>query len=413
MAKRLYWVGTGLVLTALTMGAASLLRAQADVADAPQPKRAAKIPALPDQLPEKSSRTPISTIALGSLGFSSPSSIYLGQRYSFVSLDFLDEDRLLFTFRVPGLNHRDSGEGEERQIRAVVLKLPTGAVEAEALWTVHDRQRYVWMLADGKFLWRDRENLELGDAGLELKPFLRFPGPVLSLEMDPDQKFLVTNSREDTADGQQPGSASSIAVRILRRDSGKVMLISQSHSAARLPINSEGYLEVLHTQSDLWMLRLNLYDGGSKILGQVESTCAPTYDFLSRNEILLTTCTLAGPGMLTAITTDGHRLWEVLTSNMVIWPLLVKAPDGLRMAREALAVTHPVTTSAPLSQDEIKGQLVEVIDAMNGQVVLETSASPILDSGGNVAISPSGRRVAVLSAGSIQLFDLPPPPTLP
>jgi len=62
----------------------------------------------------------------------------MGQRFSFVSLDFLDEDRLLFTFRVPGLIHRDAGEGEERQIRAVVLELPAGAVEAEALWTVHD-----------------------------------------------------------------------------------------------------------------------------------------------------------------------------------------------------------------------------------------------------------------------------------
>ncbi|MFZ1086336.1 MAG: hypothetical protein WAN35_15340 [Terracidiphilus sp.] len=46
----------------------------------------------------------------------------------------------------------------------------------------------------------------------------------------------------------------------------------------------------------------------------------------------------------------------------------------------------------------------------DGKVVLETAASPILDAGGNMAISPSGWRVAELSAGAIQLFDLPPPP---
>jgi hypothetical protein len=88
-------------------------------------------------------------------------------------------------------------------------------VQAEALWTVHDRQRYLWMLAGGRFLLRDRDNLEMGDATLELKPFLRFPGPLLSLDMDPAQKFLVTNSREPAtstskeSDGQKPADSDS------------------------------------------------------------------------------------------------------------------------------------------------------------------------------------------------------------
>jgi hypothetical protein len=37
----------------------------------------------------------------------------------------------------------------------------------------------------------------------------------------------------------------------------------------------------------------------------------------------------------------------------------------------------------------------------------------VLDAGGNVTISPSGRRVAVLNAGAIQIFELPAPPLLP
>ena len=324
---------------------------------------------------------------------------------------------------MPGLIHRntgerDAGEYEERQIRAIVLPLPSGAVEAEALWTVHDRQHYLWTLPGGRFLLRDRESLELGDASLELKPFLRFPGPLLGLEMDPEQKFLVTNSREAAPapaaeSGQKPESRSQIAVRILRRDSGEVMLVSHAHSTVHLPINSEGYLELLRAQSDRWLLRLNFYSGGSRILGQVDSACAPVYDFLSRRELLVTACTTTGTGKLTALTTEGRRLWEALTSDATVWPLVVKAPGGLRMAREVLAVTHPVTPSSPLSQDEIKGQLVEILDAADGKVVLETAASPILDGGGNVAISPSGRRVAVLAGGAIQLFELPPPPPLP
>jgi len=145
---------------------------------------------------------------------------------------------------VPGLIHResaDSDETDERQIRAVVLLLPAGRVEAEALWSVHDRARYLWMLKDGHFLLRDRDGLSLGDAALELKPFLHFPGPVLWLEMDPTQQFLVTDSREpmgtaarpgdvsspDSAaastvvDGQKPAEQPDMVLRILRRDSGQ------------------------------------------------------------------------------------------------------------------------------------------------------------------------------------------------
>lgn len=414
-----------MALAAWTLGAASRITAQENVADAPRPTRAAQIPALPDRLPDKPSQSPAATIALGPLGFSAPGSVYMGLRYSLVSLDFMDEDHLLFTFRVPGLIHRnlgerEAGEYEERQIRALVLELPTGAVKAEALWTVHDRQRYLWMLADGRFLLRDRESLELGDASLELKPFLRFPGPLLGLEMDPDQKFLVTNSREaatrspgNTEDDPNTESGSLIAVRVLRRDTGEVMLVSHSKSIAHLPINSEGYLEVTRALSDRWLLKLNYLSGGGRILGQVESACAPAYDFLSQRELLLTTCTMDGAGLLTAITTDSKRLWEAVTSDATIWPLVIKSSGGLRMAREALSVTHPVTSNTMLSPDEIKGQFVEVMDAADGKLVLEAAASPILDGGGNVAISPSGRRLAVLSGGAIQLFNLPPPLPLP
>lgn len=77
-----------------------------------------------------------------------------------------------------------------------------------------------------------------------------------------------------------------------------------------------------------------------------------------------------------------------------------------------MAVNHPVGARSTIDQGDIIGQLVEVLDAADGKVVLETAASPILDAGGNVAISPSGRRVAVLNGGAIQVFELPAPTPL-
>ena len=65
---------------------------------------------LAGRLPDKPSQPPAFQVPVGPLGFSAPGAFYLGQRTSLVSLDFLDEDRLLFTFRVPGLMRRDAGE---------------------------------------------------------------------------------------------------------------------------------------------------------------------------------------------------------------------------------------------------------------------------------------------------------------
>jgi hypothetical protein len=444
--------GLGLAVAGVLLCALAAARAQANAAfgadsfPSDRPKEPKERP-LSDRLPAKPSLPPIFTVPVEPLGFSAPGPIYLGARNSLVSLDFLDENRLLFTFRVPGLMRRDAQDStgrDERQIRAIVVVLPEGKVESEALWTVHDKMRYLWMLKDGHFLLRDRDGLEEGDAKLELKPLLEFPGPLLWLELDPTQQLMVTTSREpaiektkSAGDGQKtqapslnPGDRSKTdagqndpgrteagktdtVLRILQRVSGQVLLVSRVHSTVHLPINADGYLESLRGNGQQWLLNLNYFGGGSKVLGRVESACSPAIDFVSQREVLVTGCTGSGGRKLVAMDLSGRRLWEASTSLSAIWPMLVKAPDGSRLAQETLAVTHPVTPFAPLDRDDVKGQLVRVFNAADGKVALEAPASPALDSGGNVAISPSGNRVAILNAGAIQVFDLPAAPPLP
>ena len=85
------------------------------------------------------------------------------------------------------------------------------------------------------------------------------------------------------------------------------------------------------------------------------------------------------------------------------------APNGLRLARETLLATHAVNAMSPLSFDDVKAQWVEVYDASTGKMELTAPASPILDGGGNVAISPSARHVAILDSGAIRVYELPAP----
>jgi WD40 repeat protein len=78
------------------------------------------------------------------------------------------------------------------------------------------------------------------------------------------------------------------------------------------------------------------------------------------------------------------------------------------MARETFVLWKPLKPGAEvLWINAVQGQAVRVYDAASGKLVLETPVSPILDDGGNVAFSPSGRRIAVLNNGAIEVFDLP------
>ena len=438
--------GPCLITAAALLCGVSAGRAQGNLtipqfpSEAPFPPRVRKEPILLDRYPDKPSLPSAFTIPVGPLGFSSPGSFYLLRRQSLVSLDFLDENRLLFSFQVAGLMRRDAGdeaEARERQIRAVVVALPDGKIESETLWVVPDRTRYLWMLKDGHFLLRDSDGLEEGDAKLKIAPFLRLPGRLLWLEMDPAQQVMITNSLESaeapqkpgeagspvttqatvTADKEKPSAEATLAVRTLQRESGRLIRMTQvpwTSQTADWPINSDGYLESSRDNGGQWLLNLNYFAGGSRVVARVDSSCRPSADWVSEGELLAATCDPGGGGKLVAMSVSGARLWEVRTSSNTMWPLLTMAPDSSRLARETLVLKRPASRYKHLlGAGDLEGQMVRVMDAADGKVKFEAPLSPTLDGGGNVAISPSGRRVAILNAGAIQVFELIGPTRIP
>ena len=425
----------------LLLAAASFVHAQPGLQFPPIPFGAGPPPKILDRYPENPSLPPTFTISVGPLGFSIPGENYLLRRQSLVSLDFLDEDRILLTFRVSGLMQRDAddkSDDKKQQIQALVLALPTGKIESRAAWTVPDRSRYLWMLNDGHFLLRVPDGLDEGDAQLQMKPYLRLPGRLLWIEMDPRQQVMITNSLEPatasqkpgesgpsvteppttTADGQKPGEQSVLVARTQKRASGEVMLVSRvpwTFQTSDWPMNSEGYLEESQDKANEWLLKLSYFSGGDRVMARIESTCPPKYNFVSDSELLLTTCDPNSGWKLGAMLTRGDPLWEARTAANAILPLLVMAPNSSRVARETLLLKRSADRyKRMIGAKDLEGQIVKVFDAANGKMVLEAPLTPILDGGGNVAISPSGQRVAILYADAIQVFQLPaPPPSSP
>jgi hypothetical protein len=387
-----------------------------------------------DKFPEGPSQPPSFTIPVRPLGYATPGFTYLGRGYSLVNLSFLDENRLLFSFRAPGLLQRGTAQDEpehERQMRAVVLKLPDGTKESETVWTLPDLKPYLWILKDGHFLLRDLNGIEEGDASLQMKPLFRPTGQFLSMRIDPAGKFLLATSVDPEAhfDPDPPGTRkvlplkpqigentdpANVATRLVQIESGHVLHTKRAVSAVQPSINSEGYLEIAHDKLDQWTLKLNAFEGESKAIGHVESTCLTSSLFLSEHEILVAGCDPDHRWKLTAVTTDWRQMWEFPLPNLVVPPLFQIAANGSRFARETIALKQaPQAGSETLWVKDVRGQVVRVFDAADGKLVLEQPVDPVLDAGGNVAISPSGRRVAVLNAGAIEVFDLPAPAPLP
>lgn len=396
---------------------------------------------------------PAAEIPIGPLGFAPPAPFYLGDRYAQASLDFLDENSLLFTFRVPGLIARSrAGKGQdtqnERHIRAVVLSIPDGKVNAEALWTLHDHAQYLWPLRDGRFVLRDRDSLEIGNSSLRLTPYLHFPGTVNHIEFDPEQDWLIADTTEPAPARQEQaanGASASVAdlpssaaasvvthggtaardanggmrdlVRILDAKSGKVRLYSQINGVVHLPVDGEGYYEALRGDGDRWMIAYEYFSGQTRPLGWVQSTCDPPLDVPAANVVVASGCLASGERQLSLLMRgrekDQGRLWTAMTPANQVWPQLQHSRNGLRLVRATLTVNHPVGIYNPLDADDIRGQMVQVFDLATGRPAISVPASPVLDGGGNFALSPSGNRLAVLNAGAIQIYDLPPAPAMP
>jgi hypothetical protein len=441
---------------------------------------------------EKPVLQPALSIPVTPLGFAPPALFYLGDRLAQVSLNFLDEDNLLFTFRIPGLiprEHPEPGqaapyeEAQERNIRALVLSLPSGKVTAETIWRLHGFEPYLWVLKDHRFLLRDRNLLQFGDAALHLEPFLRFPGPVKYIEMDPEQQLLVAETVEPPATepgpagnsqgkfdsksnvGSQsettstgtasvmPGGGADSAnaaaqnqatqnqavqnqaaqnqaaqnqavqnqaaqnqglLRIMRMDDRKVMLFTHIEDhVVHLPVDGDGYYEAARGKGLNWLISYRDFSGSANPLLQIDSTCYPSLDVLAPGLVLASACADLGARKLTALTRDKRRLWDVPISSTRVWPILVRATDAPRLARATLELNHPIASNSPLDRDDIRGQTVQIFDLATGKVVLTGPASPVLDGGGGFALSPSGKRFAVLNEGAIQIYDLPPVPALP
>jgi hypothetical protein len=388
-------------------------------------------------------------IAVDPLGFTAPSRAYMSYRLSTSTVDFIDKDHLLFTFRERRLLQRvpeDPPNDEDQLICAVVLDIATGKKLQEAHWRMHDRQRYLWALSGGKFLVRQRNSLYLTDEHLELRPYLGFENLLQSIQISPDRKLMVVEVQKilappPPADGEAgktpsldalfgpapPVRAKRTEVIMLRPEEKTAIAETETRNPVDLPLIEDGYLVAIEGKdAGKWMIRRGFLKSVAKnavaddpqTVTEFKSSCQPSLMSVSRSVVLAVGCSpnTGDDHMVTAFSLSGGVLWQDRWKQRYIWPTFDYAEDGSRFAYSSLEMKRVVGMLDSFGEEDITAQRVGVFDTSSGKLVMVRDATPVMSAGQNYALSSDGSRFAILRNGAIEVYDLPlvsAPPATP
>jgi hypothetical protein len=375
-------------------------------------------------------------IEVGPLGYMPPSKSYVTYGFSLATLDFIDADHLLFTFRVHSLMKRipdDPGNDDDQTIRAEVIEIASGKVLKQADWRMHDRARYLWPLKDGRFLVRQRNSLFLTDRGLELRPYMTFENTLDAVHLSPGRGLMLIEVEkllppEDPSanSGPSPGDTPAPATRRKRVElsllhPGETTPIAETEvpRVIDMALFDDGFLDIKDgPEHNQWAITRAPFHGKPGTVGFIRSTCKPSLQPLSDDVVLAEHCSpnrTLGDREVTVLSVTGAVLWRDHWAPKYILPSFDYAQNGSRFAYESLEVNREIVNMQSFGDDDVVGQPVGVFDTLTGKLDLVRDATPVLTGGHNFALSADGRQFAILRDGAIEIYDLPPveAPTAP
>jgi len=277
---------------------------------------------------------------------------------------------------------------------------------------------------------RERNSLYLTDRTLELRPYLTFDTALEGVEVSPGRgllmlevkKYLPPEKNEAEGDGSTSAPPSLLGTQseaqrvraqmvLVRPGERTVLGHAEFLNPAYVPLLQDGVLHMNEGKKrDDWVIKREMLDKTTAVVGTVHSSCAPQVVTLSDDVVLSQNCPgQGGSGTpVTALSLDGKVLWNGLWDSKYIWGQFESSEDGSRFAYESLEMNRPIGSMDAFGESDVVAQPVGVFDTRSGNLVMVTDASPILSAGQNFALSADGRRFAVLRNGAIEVYDLPP-----
>jgi hypothetical protein len=392
-------------------------------------------------------------IPVGPLGFQVLPLRFLSTTATMYTVHFLDEKHLLFTFTVRSLLKRlpdAEPDDDDRNVKAVLLELPTGKVLAQTEWRLRDHDRYLWPLGNGRFLLRTRSHLSVIDplrnlaAGEAFKrqELLEFKqreiayltvtpsGDLLSVETLPKKKEQLTGVAADmaalaaTETDERSGkivirpAAPPVNIYFFRlaaeNADGSGRLIARAAGLVgapnliSLPVTGDGWLDINKESAGSWTFDFVTHANKRLELAAYDTSCAPRPFFFSRSEFLALGCRGSSDRMeLSYFNLKGEEPWIAALSGTQVSPEIVAAPAAGRFALGRTLLGSEVTDTENLTAEELASQEISVMQNYDGRVLLKVSATPIQRAGQNFDLSASGMEFAVLRDGNLEVYSLP------
>lgn len=402
----------------------------------------AAVPAFAGRGPEVDGRIP-----LGKTGFEPQTTQFLLAGKSMMTLDYVDNDHLLFTFGVHRLMKRienDPPSDEDRVVEAVLLEVSSGRVLARTDWRLHDGARYLWNLGQGRFLLRVRNtlttfaplaNLASGQP-FRQHPFLSMPNRIGVVLLSPESDLVVVETtdrarRAETAPASvmgpapkptpvfEDGSGNATPVTLyfyrlhLPENPGEPIQavsagVARSVTFGGVPVTGAGHLAIVDQGNQHWAFDFHPYVGKVMQLSPFDSTCRPIPHFVSSSEFVSFGCHGGNiPEVLGGFNMSGDEMWEQNLFGDFVAVSFSFAPQGGRFAMGRVLGDPALDFSGPVLTSDYTSESVTVYQTESGKQIFHTDCSPIARAGQNFALSPDGKKLAVIRNGAIEIFALP------
>ena len=363
--------------------------------------------------------TPVAQIDLLPLGYAGLSAGARQAGGSNLSVDFLDPHHVLVTFNPKKLFKRlpDCPPSHaDRLVHAVVMEVPSGRVEKEADWYLHDLRRYVWSLGAGRVLLRRLNRLYEVNSKLEEKLLFDSPKDLLWVTVTADGKQIVVETSEGTGAAKDPTEGKlkdeeqkTERVQLVFLDTSSLIVqrTIKVRGRIRLESTSAGFADLRHQGLTTWLVEF-----GNTHITRVKSRPAPDLLYSSANTLVVGRCTVSRKGYnLSAFTLTGTFLWRQHWEDCRFSPVVRDSEDGSRFAAGTLSVRTVKPSSADYEQNDAAeeglAQHVHVLDTATGNSILSLTVAPAVLDGQNFALSPDGGLLAAVQQNAIDIYELP------
>ena len=199
----------------------------------------------------------------------------------------------------------------------------------------------------------------------------------------------------------------------------RVKLSAKADQPGDLPANTEGFVTQVQVKDDHWQLRFHPFEKpeptGGDVVAELGCSCPPHVSFVNSATLLvLNECpTRSTDRQADAMSLSGKKLWTGRWRPNFAWPTWAASEGGSDIAIAWLAVSRPVATYDSFTDEEVQGQVIDVLDSKTGGLRLAVTVRPVASAGGNYALSQDGNRLAVLNRGMLEIYDVPPAPPPP